>query len=97
MYLLIINSFLSLERNECSVRNGGCSHACENTKTSYQCICPFGYMLSDDQHNCKPGNIESYLIIHKSVISTIFYISIYSVSRVQIKPFVRRLLGRNKK
>ena len=56
-YLNNKNKFFYVERNECSVQNGGCSHNCKNTKTSYQCVCPYGYMLSDDQRNCKPGII----------------------------------------
>ncbi|XP_041462289.1 sushi, von Willebrand factor type A, EGF and pentraxin domain-containing protein 1-like isoform X3 [Lytechinus variegatus] len=39
--------------NECTTRNGGCQHLCENTDGSYFCKCMPGYTLDTaDQHSC---------------------------------------------
>ncbi|WAR10404.1 SCUB2-like protein, partial [Mya arenaria] len=49
-------SFSDAKRNnedECSVKNGGCSHKCENTKGSYNCSCPNGFDIDSNQLNCK--------------------------------------------
>jgi hypothetical protein len=37
--------------NECLTNNGGCSHICVDTPTSYHCQCRPGYELIDD-HSC---------------------------------------------
>ncbi|XP_054626210.1 growth arrest-specific protein 6 [Dunckerocampus dactyliophorus] len=37
--------------DECSRRNGGCDHDCENTMGSYRCSCHQGYMLVG-RHTC---------------------------------------------
>lgn len=44
--MYVFNLFLFLpEFNECSIRNGGCSHGCVDTLGSYFCTCPSGYHL----------------------------------------------------
>lgn len=37
--------------DECSKRNGGCDHECNNTMGSYRCSCHQGYMLVG-RHMC---------------------------------------------
>lgn len=37
--------------DECSIRNGGCDHVCNNTMGSYRCSCHQGYMLVG-RHMC---------------------------------------------
>lgn len=37
--------------DECSKRNGGCDHQCNNTMGSYRCSCHHGYMLVG-RHMC---------------------------------------------
>lgn len=37
--------------DECSRRNGGCDHGCNNTLGSYRCSCHHGYML-EGRHMC---------------------------------------------
>ena len=40
--------------NECSMKNGGCSHDCTNTAGSYVCACPDTELsLADDKHTCE--------------------------------------------
>lgn len=41
--------------DECSKENGGCQHECVNTFGSYSCRCRSGFMLHDNQHDCKEG------------------------------------------
>uniref|UniRef100_A0A7M5UPN8 EGF-like domain-containing protein n=1 Tax=Clytia hemisphaerica TaxID=252671 RepID=A0A7M5UPN8_9CNID len=41
------------DHNECLVSNGGCSHACINTKGSFLCSCPIGWILKDDKKTCE--------------------------------------------
>ncbi|XP_071002689.1 uncharacterized protein [Oncorhynchus clarkii lewisi] len=41
--------------NECSRKNGGCSHLCLNHKGSYQCSCPASHRLSPySRRKCQP-------------------------------------------
>uniref|UniRef100_A0A3B5KJS5 Growth arrest-specific 6 n=1 Tax=Takifugu rubripes TaxID=31033 RepID=A0A3B5KJS5_TAKRU len=48
--------------DECSKRNGGCDHQCNNTMGSYRCSCHQGYMLvgrhmCDDVDECKDAEV----------------------------------------
>ena len=46
--------------DECTVKNGGCSHDCTNTIGSYICACPDPELsLADDKHTCE-GKIFLY-------------------------------------
>jgi hypothetical protein len=47
--------------NECSVDNGGCQHACDNSMGSFQCICPPGYRLAKDKRSCE-GELSTNLV-----------------------------------
>ncbi|KAJ3646069.1 hypothetical protein Zmor_023680 [Zophobas morio] len=42
--------------DECSTNNGNCQHGCTNTIGSYRCICPEGYTLHKNNHNCTKGD-----------------------------------------
>lgn len=45
----------STDINECSRKNGGCSHRCLNHKGSYQCSCPASHRLSPySRKKCQP-------------------------------------------
>ncbi|KAF8785451.1 Neuronal pentraxin receptor like protein [Argiope bruennichi] len=48
-----INSTEEKNLNECLENNGGCSHVCVNTIGSYECKCPDGMILSEDNLNCQ--------------------------------------------
>lgn len=41
----------------CSLKNGGCSHLCllSPNKPFYQCACPTGVLLLEDQKTCRDG------------------------------------------
>ena len=41
--------------NECEVENTGCEY-CENNAGGFDCTCPSGYELSDDEKNCQDVN-----------------------------------------
>ncbi|XP_047229438.1 bone morphogenetic protein 1-like isoform X3 [Girardinichthys multiradiatus] len=44
--------------DECSKGNGGCQHECLNTFGSYRCQCRSGFMLHDNQHDCKEAGCD---------------------------------------
>ena len=37
----------------CHNNNGGCSHSCLTSERGYQCECPRGLVLSEDNHTCQ--------------------------------------------
>ena len=43
---------LCVDVNECSTKNGGCQHTCQNVNGSYACQCKAGYTLNIDGHRC---------------------------------------------
>ena len=50
--------------DECSTKNGGCSHECINTAGSYKCACPDPELsLTQDNKTChgKQYNSQSFL------------------------------------
>lgn len=51
-------SALSADKDECSKNNGGCQHECLNSFGSYECQCRSGFVLHDNQHDCKEGGSE---------------------------------------
>ncbi|XP_030057353.1 growth arrest-specific protein 6 [Microcaecilia unicolor] len=42
----------SIDINECSVQNGGCSQLCVNRPGSYHCLCHSGYALLPNNRTC---------------------------------------------
>lgn len=63
MYLL----FYSADKNECSKSNGGCSHFCVNSKSSYRCGCPDGYALDSNKKTCYPGKRYGIISLPRSL------------------------------
>lgn len=49
--MLISPSFAEIEG--CHNNNGGCSHTCIEVEDTYQCECPRGLVLSEDNHTCQ--------------------------------------------
>lgn len=52
-HLLIVDSVPNLGTNACLGNNGGCSHLCLPTESSYVCACPTGLFLAHDQKTCE--------------------------------------------
>lgn len=54
-------TILFADVDECSKRNGGCDHECNNTMGSYRCSCHQGYMLVG-RHMCngKPQTTDAH-------------------------------------
>lgn len=44
------------DKDECALNNGGCQHVCRNTIGSYVCECNNGFVLHENQHDCKEGS-----------------------------------------
>lgn len=48
--------------NPCGTNNGGCSHLClmSPLKSSYQCACPTGVKLLENEKTCKNGKLWAF-------------------------------------
>ncbi|GFY72843.1 dorsal-ventral patterning tolloid-like protein 1 [Trichonephila inaurata madagascariensis] len=44
------------DKDECATNNGGCQHICKNTIGSYACSCHNGFVLHENNHDCKEGS-----------------------------------------
>ena len=53
-------NFISKDKDECALANGGCQHNCTNTDGSYKCSCYSGYKLKSDGLTCE-GKIRIVL------------------------------------
>ncbi|XP_033004136.1 low-density lipoprotein receptor-related protein 6 isoform X2 [Lacerta agilis] len=54
--------------NPCGTNNGGCSHLClmSPVKPSYQCACPTGVKLLENEKTCKDGAMELLLLARRT-------------------------------
>ena len=50
--VIFLLSFIFSAIDSCASDNGGCSHVCENTESSFICSCPSGYELDGDERTC---------------------------------------------
>lgn len=68
--------FLMSDINECELGIASCSDGCTNTVGSYNCFCPNGYALANDNYTCI-GKLMSlnwdYLAIINYMILVIFH------------------------
>lgn len=46
------------DKDECATGNGGCQHICRNTIGAYYCSCQQGFVLHENQHDCKEGGCK---------------------------------------
>ena len=44
-----------VDEDEC-IQETKCEHSCANTEGSFLCMCPEGYELASNQHNCSDVN-----------------------------------------
>lgn len=79
----------------CHSNNGGCSHLCLVSEKGYQCECPRGLVLSEDNHTCQgstwmgstsvPPPHKSPCLPHSSVLKfSSFRISAFSAVCIPI-------------
>lgn len=52
--------FLSIDKDECALANGGCQHTCENSVGSFSCSCNDGYKLNSDGLTCSGNTLDSF-------------------------------------
>ena len=52
----ILCSFLPSDIDECMEEEPGCSHDCVNEPGGFQCVCPDGYDIGDDEKTCEDLN-----------------------------------------
>lgn len=60
--------------NPCGTNNGGCSHLClmSPIKPSYQCACPTGVKLLENEKTCKDGRVPmSNIPSQNKVVKTV--------------------------
>ena len=55
---MIIKHSVILDKDECATNNGGCQHICRNTIGSYYCSCQQGFVLHENNHDCKEGGCK---------------------------------------
>lgn len=60
------------DAGECSFDNGGCSHKCLTTLGRKFCLCPDGFILSDDWKTCQGNFLLSIFIFSFLLISLSF-------------------------
>ncbi|KAM4635166.1 bone morphogenetic protein 1-like isoform 2-T4 [Polymixia lowei] len=58
------------DKDECSKENGGCQHECLNTFGSYSCQCRSGFMLHDNNHDCKEAGCDHVVTSVTGTISS---------------------------
>ncbi|XP_059151468.1 hemicentin-1-like [Physella acuta] len=51
-----LNKSQCIDLDECAEGRSLCQHNCTNTRGSYKCSCPQGYMLDSDGYSCKDVN-----------------------------------------
>lgn len=58
-HVVIFASFSDI--NECALNPLLCAFRCVNTFGSYECMCPAGYVLREDQRMCRGEKIHNGL------------------------------------
>lgn len=50
---------MSIDIDECAEQNTGCQY-CENAYGGYECTCPEGFELGEDEKNCVGEFLHKY-------------------------------------
>lgn len=64
------SSFPSADINECSKNPLLCAFRCVNTFGSYECMCPTGYVLRDDQRMCRGETNVTNVLLERTFYCT---------------------------
>ena len=65
-YCVSFVHILVIDIDECLNKKGGCSHKCVNMAGTYRCVCPVGYVLQSNRHDCVEDTSE-YIYLSLSV------------------------------
>jgi len=69
------------DKDECAVENGGCQHICRNTIGSYYCSCQQGYVLHENDHDCKEGGCKHEVTSPSGELSSPHYPDYYPAKK----------------
>ncbi|KAJ9594396.1 hypothetical protein L9F63_014186 [Diploptera punctata] len=61
----------NVAENACGKSNGGCSHLCLRTPSSYTCACPTGILLRDDGRTCNTSPSTYLLFATRSTLARV--------------------------
>uniref|UniRef100_A0A1B0G546 Metalloendopeptidase n=1 Tax=Glossina morsitans morsitans TaxID=37546 RepID=A0A1B0G546_GLOMM len=62
-----------IDNDECSNRNGGCEHMCQNTFGSFECLCRDGFILHGNGRNCTETDCKFNITTPYGRISSLNY------------------------
>lgn len=66
--------------DECAINNGQCQHKCINTFGSYICACNIGFILDENERDCKE-NCKYYITSQKGEVVSPNYPDLYPSKR----------------
>lgn len=71
--------FLTTDINECSQNPLLCAFRCVNTFGSYECMCPAGYVLRDDQRMCRGEKAQQFSCLWSVtlILSPVLFITFF--------------------
>ncbi len=74
----------SSDKDECATNNGGCQHICRNTIGAYYCACQQGFVLHDNQHDCKEGGCKHEVTASLGEIASPHFPDYYPAKKVRL-------------
>lgn len=61
----------NVAENACGRNNGGCSHLCLRTPSTYTCACPTGTILHKDGQTCNTSPSTYLLFVKRSMLARV--------------------------
>ena len=75
--------------DECTAGQHTCSHICSNTEGSYNCSCPIGFQLDDDNRTCT-GENECHCIV---LWALLVFTQEFNFTFLRLHTYLKQLLG----